>query len=239
VNIAGLRRLRADDIEERSQSFIRLFDENVLLTQQPTPVISIVERLKAISPAHPITFDFNYDLACTPLGGKILGQFFPKSYAICIDESLLGTDRLNFALAHEIGHLVLHRKCTFENTRDRWEDTDEVFDVITGKKILETDEDWAEWQANRFASSFLMPSTTFRDELVKIQEEMGITRRGYIYLDEQQGNRRDFKRIVKDLAYRYQVNRTNVIYRLKDLGYLDDMRLASVVHISQVFADIL
>ncbi len=240
MQISGIENLSTEKIEEKSAEIIRYFAEDVLYIPKQTPVALIVDRLSSEFPKYGATFDLTRDLGYAPNGGKILGQFLPKSHAVLVDISLLNTDRFDFALGHELGHLILHRNASFEDTEGRWEDREDVFDVVTGKKLLRTEEDFAEWQANRFASSLLMPEYTLTKEVRRLQAELGITRNmGQIYLDEQPANRKAFRLIVGELAYTYQVNRTNVIYRLKDLDCLIDKRLANTFHISQIFKDIL
>lgn len=240
MKVSGIGTLSAKEVDEKAEEVIGYFAEDALYTPKQTPIALIVSKLSTEFPKYAATFDFTRDLGHTPTGRKILGLFLPKSHAVLVDPSLMNTDRFNFALAHELGHLVLHRNASFEEVEGRWEDDEEVFDVVTGKKELRTELDFAEWQANRFASSFLMPESTLVRELLRLQDDLGITRRkGIIYVDEQRGNRMTFRYIVGDLAHTYQVSRTNVIYRLKDLGRLDDMRLAHTFHISQIFKDIL
>lgn len=240
MKVSGIGRLSAKDVDDKAEEVVRYFAEDVLYMPKQTPIALIVNKLSTQFPKYAATFDFTHDLGNTPKGRKILGLFVPATHTILVDQSLINTDRFNFALAHELGHLILHRNASFEESEGRWEDDDEVFDVVTGKKQLRTELDFAEWQANRFAASFLMPEYTLTKEIIGFQNELGINRnRGVIYLDGQQGNRAMFRYIVGNLAYTYQVTRRNVIYRLKDLDRLIDKTLANTVHISQIFKDII
>lgn len=96
-----------------------------------------------------------------------------KANTVIIDNRLLNENqehRYRFTLGHESGHLVFH-KAYFE----RQKRLSELFGVsatpyvqcckpeyMYGKRKLETDTDWLEWQANQFASSLLMPLTIVR-----------------------------------------------------------------------------
>lgn len=69
---------------------------------------------------------------------------------------ILGNDKMSavrsrFDLAHELGHLVLHKNITEDQQKD--------------PRLLKIIED----QADRFASSFLMPASTFTNELYSIK----------------------------------------------------------------------
>ena len=57
--------------------------------------------------------------------------------------------RLRFDLAHELGHLLLHK----DVDKDELEDDKDLYDKI-------------EYQANYFASAFLLPLETFNKEVI-------------------------------------------------------------------------
>lgn len=82
-----------------------------------------------------------------------------------------GTLRDNFTVAHELGHLLLHwpkvRKAHEGNgmRATRWVDESD-------KNLVR-----CEWEANWFASAFLMPAAEFRDAYLKgvASETFGVT----------------------------------------------------------------
>lgn len=82
------------------------------------------------------------------LGPGVLGGAFLKKREIVIDQSLVNQlGRYRFTCAHELGHIVLHRKhaAAFEETTASGAAT-----APTTNKL--------EWQADRFAAAFLMPA---------------------------------------------------------------------------------
>ena len=151
--------------------------------------------------------------------GNILGYFDVANNIIKIDNRVVNTDRFSFLLAHEIGHFILHRDLKInQQAYDNFQDSE--YNYLSDKYLLNNYKNWIEWQANEFASSFIMPSNTFYNRLLHIQEYLGITRRGYIYLDDQPINRRDFGDITKYLAEYFNTTYTSVIYKLESLDLI-------------------
>tara|TARA_R110002012_G_scaffold84696_1_gene211631 strand:+ start:7366 stop:8493 length:1128 start_codon:yes stop_codon:yes gene_type:complete len=92
--------------------------------------------------------------------------------------------RLRFDIAHEIGHFIMHQ------------------DIITGCKHTES-------QANRFASAFLLPRSSFSREFVV-------------------GQRMDW-RMLKELKKRWGVSKAALLYRARQLDLLSESRYKSSV----------
>ena len=109
---------------------------------------------------------------------------------------------------------------------------------MTGNKILKSDKDWLEWQANAFSSAILMPRATIGDAVVHIQAEMGINRNlGRIILESKGYSISDYQRVQGQLALLYGVNATNVDCRLRELRILRDRRTKNVSHISELLKE--
>ncbi len=144
-----------------------------------------------------------------------------------------------FILAHEYGHLVLHRKV--DPVRSGYATStigDTEQDFVTGKKILSTPRDWIEWQANRFASAILMPRATFSDALIDFHKEQGIRRNvGIVVVNGTLPSQSDFAHVVGQLSDVYGVNRTTIECRMRDLELLQDHRIAPTSHISELFKE--
>lgn len=92
--------------------------------------------------------------------------------------------RLRFDIAHEIGHIIMHH------------------DVVTGCKLTES-------QANRFASSFLLPRSSFVKEF-KITSRMNW-------------------KMLSDLKERWGVSKAALLYRARQLDLLTDSKYKSLV----------
>lgn len=231
--IEGIQNLSKHDIEIKSIEVIEYFDKSILKKPTATPVLEFALHLKN---EYKIQIDLSRDLGSSKNGGKILGMFNLKPRAIFIDKSIINDARFSFTLAHEIGHLVLHRKLIFK--QEGYENiSDTEHDLLTGNHILKTERDWIEWQANSFAASFLMPKDSIRQAVIDIQERLGMRNKGMIYLDKNQYSLSNFKQISNELQMIFMVNHTNIEYRLKDLGILDDQRLKDVQHISRLFRE--
>lgn len=214
----GIPILSRTDIEERSESFIRHFDDDCLSTPQMTPLGAICTRLAG---EYRVAFDFSDDLGSATDGYRIMGRFHPGSRTISIDASLVeGDPRFSFTLAHELGHLVLHCRIQPDLLVPNTEAIEDTRRQLTLERADSADPgSWIEWQANAFAASLLLPRLTVPLAVEDKQRAMGINRSlGRIYLDIQGGNRRDYRTIVDHLRYVYQTSRAVVKIRLRELN---------------------
>jgi hypothetical protein len=148
----------------------------------------------------------------------ILGNitFTPPSIVVFSDPAGAGRER--FTLAHELGHLILGHG---EYLRAESFDTQDL--ETSEKDDLESDMiRRLEWQANRFASSLLLPQHQFARIAVMKAESMGIRDKGFglIYRDHQPENQLNYMRITSALMHEFAVSRKAVEVRLKELGLL-------------------
>jgi Zn-dependent peptidase ImmA (M78 family) len=175
-------------------------------------------------------FVFDQKLGTNARGQQTLGAcYFEPTYKICIDPSITGDDpRFRFTLAHELGHLSLHRKLRLEfqsldaTARAILDGED---DLTGGPRQLQTPRDFLEWQANSYAAALLMPRVTFAGELRTSQTALGITRGiGVVWLTDGSGSRHDYDETVRRLSSAYQTSRTATRIRLQELDLLRDLR---------------
>lgn len=121
-----------------------------------------------------------------PLGnceGKII--FGKNNVLIKIDSSINSIARKRFVIAHEIGHLILHRDVKLPD------DTFYTFNLIEGiEKYLKSGPH--EIEANEFAGELLMPTHLF--ELEARGKKFG-------------------PQLIKDLATRFQTSLTAVVHK--------------------------
>lgn len=240
----GVPVLSRIDIEETAEKFLQYFDESPLKKPMFTPILAIKEKLEK---NHGVTFIFNQDLGSNSDGNKYLGRFNIHSNTIYIAPFLLNKDpRFSFTLAHELGHFVLHRKSpgisNLTNENNEFIDTKKqvLLDRVGKRKV----HDWVEWQANKFAASFLIPRFPLKAAVATYQDKMGISKaNGIIFLDDQMCNQKDFASIKHSLSDLYQTSRTVVERRLKELNLINDQRsnltrADSLVKISDIFKDI-
>ena len=189
-----------------------------------------------------VRFIFTEPLGKTSRGKVILGSCHFPSRTIQVDPSLLSNGpRFNFTLAHEIGHLVLHRKLKLDFSEL---DTpighiqDNRSHIRVSRRPARTPRDWLEWQADYFASALLVPRTTVRQAIAEKQAELGVNRRlGVLYLDHQPMNRYTYQAVLRHLQLVYQASRTVLNIRLKHLGLLEDRSTFNVRHITELLRD--
>ena len=100
----------------------------------------------------------------SPLGPDVLGAAFVADREILIDERVLSHEgRLRFTCAHELGHVILHRK------------VQRVFHDKGGLDLGISPNRY-ERQADRFAAAFLMPIPLLEREIVHVLDDKDIDR---------------------------------------------------------------
>jgi Zn-dependent peptidase ImmA (M78 family) len=177
------------------------------------------------------------DLGHTTYGKKILGIYHRNPRAILIDRVLDGDSRFSFTLAHEIGHFVFHREFFIQN-KDYNDMPDTIRDLVTGRRKLITEKQWIEWQANTFASAFLLPRATFEGTVAVIQEAIGVAKNlGVVYVEESPSSISEYMMLLDGVAKVYDVHRRAVEIRLSSLEMLIDQRLRGKRHISQLLSE--
>jgi Zn-dependent peptidase ImmA (M78 family) len=98
----------------------------------------------------------------SPLDNELSGMIFIKDNTPIIGVNALHhPNRQRFTIAHEIGHLVLHRSIIAGTVH-----VDKQFNVLMRDSVTSTGSDEIEIQANQFAAELLMP-TGIIEELLK------------------------------------------------------------------------
>ena len=132
--------------------------------------------------------------------------------------------RKRFTLAHEVAHWILHRRYN-DRTNIQYEFRDGAHSFVAavndlrelGKKnpvICQTDDDWAEWQADHFAAALLMPAPIFIKTAQQIMDQYNFPNHQLI-----SGERvSEGKRVVKELSDIYRVSYRSVRLRLREVG---------------------
>ena len=185
-------------------------------------------RNKANELYHLCTFSSN-DIA-----GEILAQQYPdfRIYFTDFPEGILGsisfgnkiitlansilTDihRRNYTLAHELGHLYLHRPL-LEAYDNVLLDFEESLAANLPDEIIRR----MELQANHFASYLLMPQSSFMNEVSRLFKKQSITT-GHLYLDHQPCNKHDVFTILGALSLKFNVSKEAAKMRLLNEGLL-------------------
>jgi Zn-dependent peptidase ImmA (M78 family) len=217
-----------ENIERRAERALAHYLPRTLIDAGATPV---AELAKLVQNDLDVSFTFNKSLGLNSKGQPVLGAcYFSPKLAIFIDPSLTGDNslaRFRFTLAHELGHLTLHRTLSLDFTSLDASPAgilDGRQDLWIGRRKLESPRDWLEWQANSFASSLLMPSRTYIPETRRQLKDMGVRRPTMLYFDDQQENGAAFRELAGRLAHTYQTSRTSTQIRLRELGLVEDRR---------------
>lgn len=142
----------------------------------------------------PLTL-FAHGLGATVIEKPLLNSdgriIFGKNHTLIeIDENITFQEKKRFTLAHEIGHLVLHKGIDIHNDNDR---TTSWFN----DKEKQAHHGKIEYEANQFASELLIPSKLF--------------------YTKQQGEKFS-PQLLKDLANFFKVSITSIAFKYFELG---------------------
>lgn len=214
--IKGLKKLSSKEINNAAVDFLNKIDSNIVERYWKTPIDKVVGYLKKEMSIKINESNYLID----DNGNEQLGYYDIKNKIIYINPTIRDTIRFPFVLAHEIGHLILHSELKANQfTYDNFKDSE--YSLFIQRNILVNDKNWIEWQANCFAASLLMPNKTVVARLINAQVQMGISKQGRIFLDNQKINKQDFRNIVNELAMFFKVSKTSVEYRLESLGLIE------------------
>jgi Zn-dependent peptidase ImmA (M78 family) len=238
-DVNGVPKLSREFLEIKAEEVIEFVDPSVLRHPLSIPVREIAKRL---ADAFDIPFLLNQDLGMSRSGRKILGRFYISTRTVAIDMSLeVDSPRWRFTLAHEIGHLVLHRSMRLARsgvvTREG-EITDT--DAEIEKPIVQPQKakDWIEWQANKFASSLLMPRVTIRQAALDAMRQVGIDRLSHrVYVDLQRCNIVAYEQLLRTVAKIFLCSNQATEVRLKELDLVYDDRLKNMRHVTDLFRE--
>lgn len=164
----------------------------------PVPVEAWIE--------HPLGIRLGFE-DLSRLGPDVLGGAFVEEQEILIDQRVTAHEgRCRFTCAHELGHLVLHRRISqvFRETQ-----LDATFS-----------EDVYERQANRFAAAFLMPLALLEREIVAVLRASGLEAARCLYELMQRSAESEWLwryRILPAITERFAVSLTAAIFRCADV----------------------
>lgn len=167
---------------------------------------------------------------------ELLGKCDIENKIIGINKSIKNTNRELFILGHEYGHFILHQRLSIgQMTYESFDDSE--YNFRTRKHDLKNPKNWIEWQANFFSSSLVLPKPLFMVMLWKCQDSMNM-QRGKIHLDDQYYNIKAFRELIRKLAYRFDVSQTTVIFKLKEMGLINDQsRMKSIGQIIEEYKE--
>ena len=205
----GIDRLSKKEIENIVMTELNLINPSILKEARLLSLNSLKEYLRD---------ELAIKLQRLNTDVHLLGYCDFEKNTIGVSNSVTGSNREFFVLAHEFGHMMLHSKLSIgQNIYDRLEDSKHNFRV--GKHVLNNPRHWIEWQANYFASSLIMPTGVFLSRLFWTQRHLGLSQ-GKVYIDDQKQNILNFLKLRDKLAYILDVSKTTVVYRLNSLDLI-------------------
>lgn len=149
--------LKYDDIRGVASKFLKKYhpDENI-----PIPIEEIIDLHFKINIIPFPDLYKNY---------QIVGYTWSDLKNICVDEFVYKNriHRYRFTLAHEIGHILLHRDVL------KHRDVDSIADYLDfANSIDEEQRGWFESQANCFAGLVLVPSKSLREKFEEARKKI-------------------------------------------------------------------
>jgi Zn-dependent peptidase ImmA (M78 family) len=165
---------------QRIETLVRNLLKDYKVNKPPVPVETLATRLGA-------------KVRYSPFDGDISGMVYRDEDRVIIGvNSLHHTNRQRFTIAHEIGHMLLHKGIEVH--------VDRSYRINLRNDISSSAVDREEIEANRFAAKLLMPEDLLIADL--------------------KGQEIDFEeeRRLEKLARRYRVSIQALTFRLTNLG---------------------
>jgi len=167
---------------DKAKSIVRKLLDEQRIQKPPVPVEEFAKRLGA-------------EIRYSPLEGEISGMVFRHEDQVIIGvNSLHHPNRQRFTIAHEIGHMLLHKGVEVH--------VDRTFRINLRDDVSSQAVDPEEIEANRFAAELLMPEHMLIGDL-----------KGRVIDFE---NEDDLRR----LAAKYRVSLQALTFRLINLGLI-------------------
>lgn len=143
------------------------------------------------------------------LGEDVLGAAHVEDREILIDQRVTNHEgRFRFTCAHELGHLMLHKKVR------------SVFQESSIFNLFRPSPDRYERQADRFAAAFLMPIPLLERELVRIIDQRGLKRgKAVVQLIEPTTESEWLWRrvVLPEITRRFGVSLAAAVHRFNDI----------------------
>lgn len=145
MNVIEVEPLSGRKIEFKARTWLAMLDADALRGTKPVDVIEVLELLQD---------HLGYDLSVTNLPPNIEARVWPNKLIEISEETyrcaVSGEFRARFTLAHECAHALLHCK----QIQAMIESGQKL--TLNRRSSVPAFRD-PEWQANTFASAFLMP----------------------------------------------------------------------------------
>lgn len=163
-----------------------------------------------------VQFDYDVELNDEE---NVLGKISFKPLKISISNQLqIQSPRWRFTLAHEVGHLILHKE---KLTAYLDEYTDNENSILNNLGIATIQNDRLEIQANMFASILLVPNEYLLGCVLDYFKRENINK-GYLYLDSQTCNIKLVHNLLYELHDYFGISKEVAKYRLIENKLLID-----------------
>jgi Zn-dependent peptidase ImmA (M78 family) len=195
VNIPFIKR---EKIEDMVNKILRITNKTDAFENSLDKVVEYIKR------KYKVKINEVSDLGMDRNGNKILARFNPCRMTIGIYNGL-DEHRKRFTLAHEIGHIILHRSYLINPVSEIDFSINKFNDYILDKDAVKH----AEIQANIFAAHLLMPKKIFLAKAIEIAISLDYKPKGdyLIYIDEQPCNLNNFIILTKQLSLIFNVSK--------------------------------
>lgn len=135
------------------------------------------------------------DLRFQPMSDELSGMIYIKDNVPIIGVNALHhPNRQRFTIAHECGHLVMHRDAITSTVH-----VDKQFPVLWRDSVSATATDLMEIQANQFAAELLMPTDLLEEALAEIKFDI------------------DDDKPIEKFAKKLKVSKQALEYRIRNL----------------------
>lgn len=204
----GINRLSKDDIDEISKEELDKINQDYLIKAYGLSVNELSEFIKSQYGIEIVHFDpeeNNYFGTCN-IDQKLIG----------ISKKIVNTPKELFVLGHELGHYILHQGLAI-NQELLNSFSDSEYDFSIRKHRLENPRHWVEWQANYFSASLLLPKTS----IIAKTWQYSNSKKNLVF-DNDYNNQKEAGRIIEKLANHFNVSKTTIMYRLKELNMITD-----------------
>lgn len=225
-----VERLSREKVRHRVESFLREWDPAALKLARPVALDRVIGDLRRDG-------RLEYDESVDLLEHGLLGDCDPcrRPIRIRIDRSLRYThpELLRSTLAHELAHFIIH--ANLEVPHDYSLVTPIRQDLVTGKKILTTERDFIEWQANYGGQQLLTPQRPARAVVsAAIAKHFGLLDVWEVHINGARRSEADAWRVISEVAKWFRVSPTYARNTMSDLGILVEHRDSSRRHISEL-----
>lgn len=207
----NIDKLTKEDIEILADNELNKLDTDILISGKGLSV-NLVENY--------LGSEYGICIEVMSRDSSLLGSCDVDNHKIMIHPSIVGTDRHLFVLSHEFAHYILHQKLTMtQTTYDLFEDSE--YNFRTGKHDLNNPKQWIEWQANYFASCFILNKVSLYAAIFYYQNQLRLAN-GPLILNDSYSSYKIFNKILYSLTYKFNTSKTTIIYKMKEHNLLQE-----------------